>query len=568
MNRATLGSLLALILLAVTGPVRGQSTDDVQQAEAAIADDRAALTDARTYADSVRKLIASDEAQATEIQRRMAGGAENLPRISADLRAATNDLDTQRAAFDPVRKEYEAARRQLETARQQAMQKYEQSPEFLAASANQQNAAAARKEAEAQSLKSLADSPICLRLQSDVDAAKDRVNYFRQAGPAFYRDVDASSDKLQAATARLDAFKERRLQADPAVRRARQQAASAEAAVADLRQKLQQQIPSDPAVAQASSSLSLAQGPYDAALTAGRQAEARTNAIRAAYQQTVSGMTADRQTLGEVEKELSEARAELVQTNADIDRIAHDLTGALAAVAEARAQQAQSAAATQAIASPELDNENDPLPLLNSAPAGFAAPDDAALPPLDADATLASDEIPAPIFVEPGYLYSGGFGFGTGSRGRTHHVIHRQAGQRQLADIAASRRYAPPAPVPEIQSGFPSPGIGSAPFPPRDLLRARRRNGRRAIQPPQRRRRIQWLIVQLGPGIRTASGRTWIRPQPRRSGPSRPVRRRKRRIRIRGPIGRTSLTPTKHARTWDAIQDGLPRLDHLSVPLG
>jgi hypothetical protein len=392
---------------------------NLQQVNAAIEADRSGLAQARADADEIRAVIKDDESQTAAIRQRLASGEASLPRIQTDLARAAAALDAERVSFEPVRARYEAARAKADAARNDARAALESRPEFRAAADAASAAASARQSAEDRAGQRLLQTDAGRRKQAEIDKWTGRVAFFEQAGPAFERDRVAAASRVQDARWELIELKARYLDSDPDVRAARGKAAAADAAVAKLRAENESRLATVPAIAAASQALSAEFGPYNAALAVLRHAESRVAAIRAAYDATMSGMAADRQTLASIDNELAHARADLTQVNADIERLSFDLSNALAAADQARTEQAQAAADPVPMAQPVLawtDTEGL-LPRVRLFPAArYAAP-----PRLECQTAIVTNWVPQPVFIEPTYFFVVGQPFGHTWR---HHWDH------------------------------------------------------------------------------------------------------------------------------------------------
>ncbi|HEY2587006.1 MAG TPA: hypothetical protein VGI81_14770 [Tepidisphaeraceae bacterium] len=420
-------------------PANNSQDLDLQQIDAAIEADRSGLAQSRQDGEEIRAVIRDDEAQSAVIRKRLAGGEADLPRIQADLARAGAALDAGRASFEPIQARYNAARAKLEAARNDARTTFEAGPEFRAAADAASSAANARQTAEDRAGQRLLQTDAARRKQAEIDKWTARVAFFDQAGPAFERDRLAAASRVQDARWELSELKTRYLDTDSDVHAARDRASAADAAVARLRADNESRLATVPAVDAATQALAAEQGPYLAGLAVVRHAEARVAAIRGAYDGTMNGMAADRQTLASIDDELAHARADLTQVNADIDRLTLDLSNALAAADQARAQQAQAAADADstAMAQPVLSWADTAglLPRVRLFPAATYCSRSRVEP----QTIVVNNWIPQPIFIEPSYFFV--VGQSQGHDGR-HHGDHHDHPRPQQSNHGADPRSA------------------------------------------------------------------------------------------------------------------------------
>jgi hypothetical protein len=424
MYRLPFGVLLVVTVLA--GIARAADSDLIRT-QAAIADDQSALNEAHSQRNSILQVIHEDDAHAAALRARLAGGEADLPRIQKDLSAAKAGADERRQAAEPERVRYEAARDHLEAAKAHARTDFESGADFRAIQNAATTAHDALGAAEQAAILPLTRSPTYRDLQSEIDKDASRVDYFHRAGPAFFHEEQAASSMLQEETDHLNNLKGQFINSYPDANRAHERSASADAALAKAQADIEQRLLDVPEVVAAAHALQVELQPYGAAMAVLHAAEARVAPIQKAYQQTTDGMAADRKTLGDVEEDRAQARAELSRLDADIDRIASDLTAGIATDAQARAGNQQPPAVVAPSDTQPVVYWSDPLADLPSvAPPSIFSYNP--IPAVEDDGALASDFEPAPIFIE-----------GAGFLGRHRRIADRDIGRHRLDQMSFRR---------------------------------------------------------------------------------------------------------------------------------
>lgn len=340
--------LAAAATIAVNRPAGAQPLDDWALADldaaeralsAALADADAASRDldsARWRIHDLRQAIDRESAPAEQLRRQISQSEKTLEQISIDRAAAQRQADELRGCVDDLRRRLDVAEAKLNALRDAEIQRFEAGEPFVTARKALDEAIGQVQTAGRAAVARLALTDAYRRLVGEVEAASARAEMLRQAPGYHARELSESITWHTDATNRLRAMESAAVEADPAVRLARQDADAKAAALGELQREFAARLSEMPHVQDATSEADRARADLQGPSAELSRVEQRLAQVEQAFKTQSDWLSGAKVDLAQREARLATLQQQMDAVQAEAANLEARLAGALAAADQAR----------------------------------------------------------------------------------------------------------------------------------------------------------------------------------------------------------------------------------------